>query len=88
MNGNRIQRVIVQLDAPFRMKPDDIGKLYVRSRSGKMVPLSAVTTLRWSYGSPSLQRYNGFPSVEIVDTPAPGHSTGEAIDVTARPTTI
>lgn len=79
VNGNRIQRVIVQLDAAFRMKPDDIGKLYVRNTSGKMVPLSAVTTLRWSYGSPNLKRYNGFPSVEIVGTPAPGHSTGEAM---------
>jgi multidrug efflux pump len=79
VNGNRIQRVIVQLDAAFRMKPDDIGKLYVRNNSGKMVPLSAVTTLKWSYGSPNLQRYNGFPSVEIVGTPAPGHSTGEAM---------
>ncbi len=79
VNGSRVQRVIVQLDAAFRMKPDDIGKLYVRNSSGKMVPLSAVTTLRWSYGSPNLQRYNGFPSVEIVGTPAPGHSTGEAM---------
>jgi multidrug efflux pump len=79
VNGNRVQRVIVQLDAAFRMKPDDIGKLYVRNNSGKMVPLTAVTTLKWSYGSPNLQRYNGFPSVEIVGTPAPGHSTGEAM---------
>jgi len=79
VNGNRVQRVIVQLDAAFRMKPDDIGKLYVRNNSGKMVPLAAVTTLKWSYGSPNLQRYNGFPSVEIVGTPAPGHSTGEAM---------
>ena len=79
VNGNRVQRVIVQLDAAFRMKLDDIGKLYVRNNSGKMVPLSAVTALKWSYGSPSLQRYNGFPAVEIVGTPAPGHSTGEAM---------
>jgi multidrug efflux pump len=69
----------VQLDAPFRMKPEDIGQLYVRNRAGKMVPLSAVTTLNWSYGSPNLQRYNGFPSVEIVGAPAPGHSSGEAM---------
>lgn len=79
VNGNRVQRVIVQLDAAFRMKLDDIGKLYVRNNSGKMVALSAVTSLKWSYGSPSLQRYNGFPAVEIVGTPAPGHSTGEAM---------
>jgi multidrug efflux pump len=79
VNGSRVQRVIVQLDAPFRMKPDDIGKIYVRNSSGTMVPLSAVVMLKWTYGSPSLQRYNGFPSVEIVGAPAKGRSTGEAM---------
>ena len=79
VNGSRVQRVMVQLDAPFRMQPDDIGKLYVRNRAGTMVPLSSVTSLKWTYGSPSLQRYNGFPSVEIVGTPAPGRSSGEAM---------
>jgi multidrug efflux pump len=80
VDGNRVQRVIVQLDAPFRMKPEDIGKVYVRNSAGTMVPLSTVATLKWSYGSPSLQRYNRFPSVEIVGTPAPGKSSGEAMN--------
>jgi len=79
VNGSRIQRVIVQLDAPFRMKPDDIGKIFVRNTSGTMVPLSAVVTLKWTYGSPALQRYNGFPSVEIVGSPAKGRSSGDAM---------
>ncbi len=79
VNGSRIQRVLVQMDAPFRMKPEDIGKIYVRNSAGTMVALSAVTTLKWTYGSPSLQRYNGFPSVEIVGTPAPGRSSTDAM---------
>jgi multidrug efflux pump len=79
VNGSRVQRVIVQLDAPFRMKPDDIGRLYVRNSAGTMVPLSAVAAVQWIYGSPNLQRYNGFPSVEIVGAPAPGRSSGEAM---------
>jgi len=79
VNGSRVQRVLVQLDAPFRMKPEDVGKLFVRNRSGTMVPLSALTTMQWGSGSPNLQRYNGFPSVEIVGTPAPGRSSGEAM---------
>jgi multidrug efflux pump len=79
VDGSRVQRVIVQLDAPFRMKPEDIGRVYVRNSAGTMVPLSAVATLKWSYGSPNLQRYNGFPAVEIVGTPAPGRSSGEAM---------
>jgi multidrug efflux pump len=80
VDGNRVQRVIVQLDAPFRMKPDDIGKVHVRNNAGTMVPLSTVATLKWSYGSPNLQRYNGFSCVEIVGTPAPGKSSGEAMN--------
>jgi len=80
INGNRVQRVLVQLDAPFRMSPDDVKNVYVRNRTGTMVPLSAFTTVRWIYGSPQLQSYNGFPSYEIVGAAAPGKSTGEAMD--------
>jgi len=79
VDGNRVQQVIVQLDAPFRMQPDDIGKIFVRNISGTMVPLSAFTTLRWTYGSPRLERYNGFSSLEIVGTAAPGKSSGTAM---------
>src|SRR4029077_15399093 len=79
INGNRVQRVIVQLDAPFRMSPDDVKKVYVRNHTGTMVPLSAVATVRWIYGSPQLQNYNGFPSYELVGAAAPGKSTGEAM---------
>jgi multidrug efflux pump len=80
VNGSRVQKVIVMLDAPYRMKPDDIGRVYVRNSAGTMVPLSAVAALKWSYGSPSLQRYNGFSSVEIVGSPAPGRSSGDAMN--------
>jgi multidrug efflux pump len=80
INGNRVQRVIVQLDAPYRMSPDDVKNIYVRNRTGTMVPLSAFTTVRWIYGSPQLQNYNGFPSYELVGGPAPGKSTGDAMN--------
>jgi hydrophobe/amphiphile efflux-1 (HAE1) family protein len=79
INGNRVQRVIVQLDAPFRMSQDDVKNVYVRNHAGTMVPLSAVATVRWIYGSPQLQNYNGFPSYELVGAAAPGRSTGEAM---------
>lgn len=80
VNGNRIQRVIVQLDAPYRMLPEDIGKIYVRNNQGQMVSLSGLVNLKWIYGSPQLQRYNGFPAVEIVGSAPPGKSTGEAMN--------
>jgi multidrug efflux pump len=80
VNGNRVQRVIVQLDAPFRMSPDDVKNVFVRNRTGDMVPLSTFITIDWIYGSPQLQNYNGFPSYELVGSAAPGRSTGEAMD--------
>jgi multidrug efflux pump len=79
VNGNRIQQVIVQLDAAHRMLPQDIGKIYVRNSQGGMVPLSALVKLTWTYGSQALDRYNGLPSVDIVGTAAKGKSTGEAM---------
>ena len=79
VNGPRVQRVIVQLDAKFRMTPEDIGKVFVRNKSGGMVPLSAVTKIGWSFGSPQLQRYNGIPAINIVGGAAPGLSSGDAM---------
>jgi multidrug efflux pump len=79
VDGNRVQQVIVQLDAPFRMLPADINKVFLRNASGTMVPLSAFATTHWTYGSPRLERYNGFPSMEIVGTAAPGQSSGVAM---------
>ncbi len=79
VNGNRVQRVIVQLDAPYRMLPEDIGKVYVRNNKGEMVALSGLVNLEWTYGSPQVQRYNGFPSVELVGSAPPGKSTGDAM---------
>ena len=80
VNGNRVQRVIAQLDAPYRMLPQDLGKVFVHSSSGSMVPLAELVTTHWIYGSPALQHYNGFPSLEMVGGAPPGKSIGEAMD--------
>ncbi|WAC19614.1 efflux RND transporter permease subunit [Luteolibacter sp. SL250] len=80
VNGPRVQRVIVMLDAQFRMTPEDIGKVFVRNKDGGMVPLSSVTKIDWSYGSPQLQRYNGVPAVNIVGSAAAGLSSGDAMN--------
>ncbi|HVZ44891.1 MAG TPA: efflux RND transporter permease subunit [Ramlibacter sp.] len=76
---NRIKRVYLQADAPFRMNPEDLDRLYVRGSGGDMVPFSAFATGRWTYGSPQLQRYNGVSSVELIGQAAPGQSTGQAM---------
>jgi multidrug efflux pump len=80
VHGNRVQRVIVELEAPYRMLPSDISKVYVRNGQGGMVSLSSLVDLKWAYGSPQLQRYNGFPAVEIVGSTPPGKSTGDAMN--------
>jgi HAE1 family hydrophobic/amphiphilic exporter-1 len=61
------------------MLPKDIEKLYVRNTSGKMVPFSSFASERWMFGSPRLERYNGFPSINIWGEPAPRRSSGEAM---------
>jgi len=71
--------VFLQADAPYRMLPKDIDKLYVRNTAGKMVPFSAFATAHWSSGAPRLERFNGFPSVNIQGEPVPGKSSGEAM---------
>ena len=79
IQGGRVKRVYVQADAPYRMLPDDLEKLHVRNTAGKMVPFSAFATGHWTSGSPKLQRYNGFPSINIQGESAPGRSSGEAM---------
>ena len=80
----RIKRVYVQADAEYRMNPDDIRLLHVRNRDGEMVPFSSFSSARWTWGAPSVQRYNGLTSSEIVGQPAPGYSTGEAMAIMTR----
>ena len=79
IQGGRVKRVYVQADAPYRMLPKDLEKLYVRNTAGKMVPFSSFATGHWAYGSPQLERYNGFPSINILGEPAPGRSSGDAM---------
>ncbi|MDF3036375.1 MAG: acriflavine resistance protein [Paucimonas sp.] len=75
----RVQRVLLQADAPARMQPDHILQLRVRNAEGGMVPFSSFATSEWIIGSPRLERYNGIPSVKIAGSAAPGRSTGEAM---------
>ncbi|MCE7957420.1 MAG: efflux RND transporter permease subunit, partial [Acidobacteria bacterium ACB2] len=79
VQGGRVKRVYVQADAPFRMLPEDLDRLRVRNRQGRLVPLSAVASGRWVYGSPRLQRYNAFSAMNLQGEPSPGHTTGEAM---------
>ena len=79
IQAGRVKRVFIQADAPYRMLPRDLDKLYVRNNAGKMVPFSSFATGSWTMGSPKLERYNAFPSINIWGEPAPGRSSGEAM---------
>jgi len=79
VKGGRAKRVYAQADAQYRMLPEDLNRIYVKSSSGEMVPFSAFATTRWSYGSPRLERFNGFPALNITGEPAPGQSSGQAM---------
>ncbi len=79
IQGGRVKRVYVQADAPYRMLPRDLDKLHVRNNAGKMVPFSSFASGHWTSGSPRLERFNGFPSLNIQGEAAPGRSSGEAM---------
>ncbi|MDB5854104.1 MAG: efflux transporter permease subunit [Herminiimonas sp.] len=83
-NAGRQQRVIVQADAPQRLQPEDLDKLYARSASGSMVPFSAFVTSHWITGPVQLVRYNGYPAYKLSGDAAKGRSTGEAMDEMER----
>ncbi|AVY94555.1 MULTISPECIES: efflux RND transporter permease subunit [Microvirgula] len=79
IDRGRVKKVYLQADAPYRMVPEDLNKWFVRNTQGDMVPFSSFATASWEYGSPRLERYNGVPSLEILGEPAPGKSSGEAM---------
>ncbi|MAP93987.1 MAG: hydrophobe/amphiphile efflux-1 family RND transporter [Ponticaulis sp.] len=80
IDRERIKRVYVQGDAPFRMQPEDISFWQVRNNEGDMIPLDEIATTSWTFGSPQLQRYNGMPALNIQGAPAQGVSSGDAMN--------
>jgi multidrug efflux pump len=78
-NAGRLQRVVVQADAPARMQPDDLLKLTVPNNKAQLVPLAAFASTRWVTGAMQTVRYNGYPAMRIGGSAAPGYSTGAAL---------
>ena len=75
----RTFQVNIQADASFRSRVSDISRLYVRNRSGAMVPLRTVADIRTQLGADLVYRYNQFPSAQISGDSAPGYSSGDAM---------
>ena len=77
--NNRSYRVYVQADTKFRSQPKDIGQYYLRSDTGKMIPLGNLITIEQTANPQVISHFNLFRSAEINGNAAPGKSTGEGI---------
>jgi HAE1 family hydrophobic/amphiphilic exporter-1 len=73
-------RVFLQAEAEDRVAPEDIGRFYVRNNDGNMLPLSTVVTTRRIFGPEYTQRFNLFRAAQVTGQPAPGYSSGQAMD--------
>jgi hydrophobe/amphiphile efflux-1 (HAE1) family protein len=79
--SGKTYKVQLGADAAYRMKPEDLGKPYVRATTGAMIPLSAVITVKSVVGPEMVERFNGFIAAKILGNSAPGRSSGEAIQI-------
>jgi hydrophobe/amphiphile efflux-1 (HAE1) family protein len=88
--SGRTYRVQLQAEAEYRMKPEDLGKVYVRSQptedspNGNMVPMSALAKVSNIVGAEQLERYNGLLSAKVFGSGAPGVSSGDAIKLVEK----
>jgi multidrug efflux pump len=79
--NSRLWQVILQAEPEYRLNPGDIDHIYVRSDTDSMVPLSALVNTRWSTGPDLVTRFNNFPAAKITGGPAPGVSSGQALEI-------
>lgn len=82
--SGRTYKVQLQAEPQFRMQPEDIGKVYVRSKAGAMIPLSSLSKVSSIIGAEQLERYNGLLSAKILGSGASGVSSGDAIELVEK----
>ena len=82
--SGRIYQVLVQAEGSYRAKPDDIGALYVKSRTGQMVPIRSLAEVQFAAGPDSVERFNALPAIKILGEAKPGYSSGQAIAAMER----
>ncbi len=80
IDRGRVKQVYMQGDAPYRSSPEDLGRWYVRGATGVMTPFSAFASTSWTVGPADLSRYNGVPAMDVNGQPAPGVSSGVALN--------
>ncbi|ANN67036.1 efflux RND transporter permease subunit [Bordetella bronchialis] len=77
--SSRLWQVILQAESSYRVRPEDLSRIYTRSRNGDMVPLSAMVTTRYVTGPDLVTRFNNFPAIKVTVNAAPGASTGQVM---------
>ncbi|MFL9935584.1 multidrug efflux RND transporter permease subunit [Paraburkholderia sp. RL18-103-BIB-C] len=78
--SSRLWQVILQAEPSYRLKPQDLDQIYVRSKTNSMVPLKAVVTSKFDTGPDLVTRFNNFPAVKVTVNPAPGISSGQVLE--------
>ncbi|MBK8336874.1 MAG: multidrug efflux RND transporter permease subunit [Sterolibacteriaceae bacterium] len=79
--SGKTYKVELQADSSYRMRPEDLGKPYVRTATGNMIPLSAVISVKSIVGPEMVERFNGFVAAKVIGNAAAGFSSGEAIRI-------
>jgi HAE1 family hydrophobic/amphiphilic exporter-1/multidrug efflux pump len=77
----RVYRVQMQSDASYRAHVEDLRHVYVRSVSGTPIPITALGEIRRVTGPDMVERFNVFPAARVLGAPAPGYSSGQALEV-------
>ncbi|UGU17141.1 multidrug efflux RND transporter permease subunit [Sinomicrobium kalidii] len=77
-------RVTAQADGQYRYGPDDLTRIRVRNKDGKMVPLGTIGELENISGPARVPRYNLYPALALTGNATPGHSSGEALEAMER----
>ncbi|WP_114417971.1 efflux RND transporter permease subunit [Marinospirillum perlucidum] len=74
----RLWQVSLQSEGDFRSHPDDLRKVFVRSQTGELIPLSSLITLERSSGADIINRFNIYPAAKLMADPAPGYTSAQA----------
>ncbi|MDR1350074.1 MAG: multidrug efflux RND transporter permease subunit [Zoogloeaceae bacterium] len=77
--GSKVYQVQLQAEADYRMKPEDLGKIYVKSARGAMIPVSAFSNIQRVIAPEQVERFNGFTAAKVMGEARPGLSSGDVI---------
>lgn len=82
--NNKVRKVIIQGEAKYRMKPEDIMKWFVKNNKGEQISFSSFAKGKWTRGPQTIERFNGMPSINIQGGVVAGKSSGEAMQEMER----